>query len=342
MTFGSTKLSRMLFAGFWLARFSSAAIDEQLPEPGLLGPVTNGPAVFQLHRVAYTNFSQVPPGSPLLPQPVSYYFATNGLFKSYLPGTLNHIIWTNFIAHTNGRSTVVWSERTHPTDWPAHPPIVKWNPKSLIHGWRGFTAISPCWEGEGWSGQVPVTALTRRHGYARGHGMGEDGFSPKNEGKKIWFVTANNELVTVKVRSQIIRIGGSPERRDYTIFVFDRDLPAGIEPMGVASITNVFARYASLQGAPAPFFYTEQGGHVSAQIPGFTVPTWKQGDSGSPDMLPLPGELVFLGGRSTTGPTPGMQADMDDLSRRENLNPKRYQMRWVDLSSYPKLAQIRP
>ena len=74
---------------------------------------------------------------------------------------------------------------------------------------------------------------------------------------------------------------------------------------------------------------------MSAEIPGFTVPTWMAGDSGSPVMLPLPGELVFVGGRSTTGPTTQMQADMDELCRQQQLDPKRYQMRWADLSRFP-------
>jgi hypothetical protein len=70
------------------------------------------------------------------------------------------------------------------------------------------------------------------------------------------------------------------------------------------------------------------------------VQTWKAGDSGSPDILPLPGELVFVGGRSTTGPTPEMQADMDELCRLQKLDPKRYQMRWVDLSRFPDYGML--
>jgi hypothetical protein len=58
-------------------------------------------------------------------------------------------------------------------------------------------------------------------------------------------------------------------------------------------------------------------------------------------MLPLPGELVFYGGRSTTGPTPEMQADMDELCRLQKLDPRRYQMRWADLSKFPDYAVRR-
>jgi len=45
----------------------------------------------------------------------------------------------------------------------------------------------------------------------------------------------------------------------------------------------------------------------------------------------LPGELVFFSGRSTSGPTHEMQADMDELCQLEGLNPAKYQLRWVDL-----------
>ena len=89
-------------------------------------------------------------------------------------------------------------------------------------------------------------------------------------------------------------------------------------------------------GGSCLVFKSEQLGHVSAEVPGFTYNTWKGGDSGSPDLLPLPGELVFFGGRSTSPPSAAMQADMDELSRQEGLRPKAYQLQWVDLSKYPK------
>ena len=77
-----------------------------------------------------------------------------------------------------------------------------------------------------------------------------------------------------------------------------------------------------------------QGGVVSAGIPGWTIPE-RGGDSGSPIMLPLPGELVFFMGQTTSPPSPGMQADMDMLSRKAGLDPAAYQMQWLDLDKYP-------
>lgn len=302
-----------------------------------LGRMTSGPAVFAIHRVWVTNLvpgQVVGTNQPPVPAATNIVATTNASFELYLPGTLNHLIWTNFIATTNGRSTLIWSTRTHPPDWPTNPATVKWNPQSLLWGRRGMTAICPSWEGQVWPGQVPITALTRRHGYARGHSMGPDGISTNQLGKKVWFLTTDNQLVEVKVIGGIVRThqGG---RGDYTVMLFDRDLPATIETPRVASVTNVLARYPMLSGAPWPFFKTEQRGHVSADVPGFTVETWKGGDSGSPNLLPLPGELVFVGGRSTSGPSPEMQADMDELCRRHKLDPAKYQMEWADLSAFP-------
>jgi hypothetical protein len=100
-------------------------------------------------------------------------------------------------------------------------------------------------------------------------------------------------------------------------------------------MTNLFAKYANCPRAPWPLFETEQSGRVSAGLPGLSVNTWKGGDSGSPNMLPLPGELVFYSGRSTSGPSPEMQADMDALCAQEGLPAARYQLQWVDLSAFP-------
>jgi hypothetical protein len=127
------------------------------------------------------------------------------------------------------------------------------------------------------------------------------------------------------------------DKRDYTILLFDRDLPDSIMPMRVVSMTDLKAHYDTLAEGPCPLFMTEQSGNVSAQVPAFTLNIWKGGDSGSPNMLPMPGELVFYGGRSTSGPSAEMQADMDELCRRADLDPSRYQMQWGDLSSFAGL-----
>jgi hypothetical protein len=269
---------------------------------------------------------------------VTVVMQTNKVFDHLLTESLNYAVWTNFIAHTNGRNTAVWSVRSFPVGWPARPPIVEWNTSSLVWGMKGLTALSPCWEGQGNPGQVPITALTRRHGYTRGHSMGADRIGTILAGKKVWFVTSQNILITVTVKREIVRTAET-SGRDYTIVLFSSDLPETIEPMRVLTPKEVFevpqCRYAYITGGPCPIFKTEQGGSVSADVPGFTLNTLKGGDSGSPNMLPLPGELVFFDGRTTSGPSPEMQADMDKLCRREGLDPGKYQLQWVDLSPYP-------
>jgi hypothetical protein len=282
----------------------------------ILGWSTNGPAVFAIQLSSPTNS------------------LTNTVFDHYLPESLHNLVWTNFVTHTNGRSVAIWSLRSHPTGWPTTAPIVAWNTNCLMWGMKGLTALSPCWEEEGSSGQVPVTALTRRHGYTRGHGMGAEGFTTNHTGNKVWFLTTNNTVVQTTVLRAVVRTWGG-SKRDYTVLLFSDDLPISIEPIRVIEMTNVLAQYASCAGAPRPIFLTEQLGNVSASVPGFTVETWKGGDSGSPNMLPLPNELVFFGGRSTAGPSAEMQADIDALCVKQGLNKNNYQLQWVDLSGYP-------
>jgi hypothetical protein len=199
---------------------------------------------------------------------------------------------------------------------------------------KGVTALSPCWQVESGIGQVPVTALTRRHAYARGHGMGPDGFNTNFAGKKIWFASTNNTVVEVTVIRDVVRTREN-SKLDYTILLLNRDLPPEIESLRVVASSNYYSKYPDSLPAPHPVFKTEQRGMVSTEVFGLKVDTWKAGDSGSPDMLPLPGELVFINGRSTSGACPEMQADMDQLCRLARLDPRKYQLKWVDLSAYP-------
>jgi hypothetical protein len=307
-----------------------------------IGWTTNGASILQNYRVVRDAARPLPTNNPALAtNPMTMNLratnltSTNQVFVGFLPESLNQLVWTNFIAHTNGRGLSIWSQRTRPPGWPTSAPVIRWNTNSLLWGMKGFTGLSPCWSGEGNPGQVPITLLTRRHGYARGHGMGAEGFSSASVGAKVWFLAADNSIVTRTVRREVVRAG---QHGDYTILLFDRDLPDTIQPLRVAPPAEVQARYISSArvGANCPIFKTEQGGQVSAEVPGFTVNARKGGDSGSPDLLPLPGELVFIGGRSTSGPGADMQADMDALSKMEGLNPDAYQLQWVDLSKYPR------
>ena len=200
-----------------------------------------------------------------------------------------------------------------------------------------MTAISPCWQDEGGTGQCPITALTRRHGYTRGHGMGPEGFTKIRDGRKIWFVSTNNEVIEVSVKGMFVRLHGEArdEAADYSIVLFNKDLPPSIEPMQVVQSAQLLTRFPLRYPASRFLLETEQGGHVSLQLPGFALATYKGGDSGSPDLLPLGNDLVFTGGRTTSGPTRTMQNDMDLLCRNAGIKPDKYQMQWVDLSAYP-------
>ena len=132
----------------------------------------------------------------------------------------------------------------------------------------------------------------------------------------------------------LIRGPDVPGQGDDSIILFDADLPAGIEPMRVADSAKVRRKYLFGDLSHKPVFMALQQGNVSAGVAGWTVPI-RGGDSGAPIMLPLPGELVFFGGISTSPPSAAMQADMDSLSRKAGLDPRRYQMQWVNLDGYP-------
>jgi len=289
----------------------------------LLGWLTNGPAVYSRNSLVLTKEEEAKVNPLLLP------LRTN-LFVGFQESSMNHAVWTNFLCTTNGKTTPIWEERQHPAKWPAEPPKVRWNQQSLVWGLKGMTAMSPCWEND-----VPLTALTRRHVYGRGHGMGPQGSRTQYAGKKVWFLSAGNSLIEVRMKREVIRTYAGGGNGDYGIILLDRDLPACIEPMSVASQEVLAKKYSQRPDAPWIVFQSEQLGHINTGHPGLTVNAWKGGDSGSPDMVPLPGELVLFGGRGTSGPSSQMQADMDALSKLEGLDPKQYQLRWKDLSAYP-------
>lgn len=310
-----------------------------------LGLVTNGPAILRWQRITQSWTNERPAPHPVLAtNPYflklngSQYSWTNSVFQGFLPGSLSQVIWTNFLAITNGRDLKVWSEREMPQAW-TNVVVARWNTNSVIWGMKGLTALSPAWQVASASGQVPFTALTRRHAYARGHGLGAEGFHTDGAGRKVWFLTRDNVRVEAVFKRHVTHASvTNGVRLDYTIVIFDRDLPAGIDAMSVIALPDIQARYPTpVQGRwPHPIFQTEQAGYVSTGIAPLVVNTWKGGDSGSPNMIPLPGELVFFSGRSTSGPSRQMQEDMDELCRLEGLDPKRYQLHYPDLSKYPK------
>jgi hypothetical protein len=253
-------------------------------------------------------------------------------FAGFVAGSLAEAVWAGF--HTNGRSTNLWEFWQLPAGWPTNPPVLRWNTNSLIWGWKGMTAISQVCEGMGAFGQGQITALTPRHAYLRGHSMGPSGLHPEKIGRRVWFCTRDNQVIERKAQLLVVRGRDVLTQGDYSIVLFDADLPAAIEPMRVADSAKVWRKYLFGDLSHKPVFMTLQEGCVSARIAEWTVPI-RGGDSGAPVMLPLPGELVFFGGITTSPPSAEMQADMDMLSRRAGLDPRRYQMQWVNLDAYP-------
>ena len=255
-------------------------------------------------------------------------------FAGFVPGSLANAVWTGF--HTNGRSTNMWEFWQLPPGWPTNPPVLRWNTNNLMWGRKGMTAISQVIEGMGAFGQGAITLLTRRHGYVRGHGMGPSGMDLTRIGHRVWFCTRDNKLVERRIKLLLIR---SPEKggtNDYSIILFDADLPPSIEPMRVADSAKVWRKYIFGDLTHKPIFMALQEGRVTASIPGWTV-RYRGGDSGNPVMLPLPNELIFYDGLTTSPPSAQMQADMDMLSRKAHLDPRKYQMQWLNLDSYPDL-----
>jgi hypothetical protein len=238
-------------------------------------------------------------------------------------------VYNHWTSYTNGKTCNLWSSR--PTTDP--PTGLAWDGSCLLYGKTGFTAISQCSQFAP-RGQMPVTALTPRHGYTRGHGAGYPygyaGFNSGFNGSNVYFCTATGTLVTATVTNAYTRLN-TFENFDYTILVFSADLPSTIQPMEVSY---------SLPQSYSVIFNTTQGdsqhGYMSANNPPFWVynssnleqsadpdafppfnqhGTYFDGDSGSPVMLPTTDDvLVFLKGDSTTAPCGQMQTDMDALS----------------------------
>ena len=267
-----------------------------------------------------------------LPGSVRANLWLSNYFAGFVPGTLADAVWRGF--QTKGRSARIWECLQVPKGWPAKPPVLRWNPNNLMWGRKGMTAISQVWEGPGMVSQFAITALTRRHGYLLGHAMGPSGLHPEKVGRRIWFCTRDNQVIERKVQLFVTRCVVPGVERDYSIALFDADLPPGIEPMRVADPDKVRQKYLFLPLINKPVFEARQGGYVSADVPGWDIPA-RGGDSGSPKMLPLPDELVFLGGTTTSPPSAEMQEDIDMLSRTAGLDPSKYQMQWVNLDGYP-------
>ena len=169
-------------------------------------------------------------------------------FAGFVPGSLAEAIWAGF--HTNGRSTRIWEFWQLPPGWPNIPPVLRWNTNNLMWGRKGMTGFSQVNESMGGFGQGALTLLTRRHAYLRGHSMGANGLHPEKVGVRVWYCTLDNHVIERKVKLLLVRAQDPRSPGDYSIALFDADLPPEIEPMRVADAAKVERKYLLWRSKP--------------------------------------------------------------------------------------------
>jgi hypothetical protein len=260
------------------------------------------------------------------------------------PVSLRWVVWTNFIAHTNGRSIDLFATNIYVGR--GLPRILRWNTNSLIYGAEGFTAFTT---ESGYSGQYPGTMqgtlLTRRHAVFRGHGWmeGSSGIIRTNVATS-FFLTASNTTVAARSLASLGRLETvDGVRYDYAIILFDADVPDSITPVDAVLFDDYVVKYRDSTN-PSPRLTIQLCQHYKTTVdgdgPAFAHNAYVGGDSGAANLLPLPSaqgrpfRLAYISGRSTTGVTPRMLADIDRLSAWAGLSTNRYRPKLVDLSRY--------
>jgi hypothetical protein len=248
------------------------------------------------------------------------------IINSYNNDSIWSPFWSNFDRNLHYASNAVPAPTSSTLSWNANCPL---------NHFTGFTAVSQCnsfGNASGYygnAGQFPVTALTKRHGYLRGHGNGGN-----QVGQKVWFCTAYNQIVEMTVLKSMISSSyptNNQTANDYGLVLFSTDLPSTITPMLVAH---------SLRVNDAVEFSTHQGGTIDANALYFTPDMQSRppcnntynvdGDSGSPVCeLTTDGKLVFIHGDTTASPSDAMQSDMDYLCNQAGLNPADYKMQYA-------------
>jgi hypothetical protein len=200
-----------------------------------------------------------------------------------------------------------------------------------------------------------MTALTRRHVYYRGHDAGETDVVKSNWwGKSVWFCTSNNVVVTGTITFGITRRQGAwnegDEWKDYSIMMLSEDLPDTITPMtafsysftnaglvnGISTFADTLTPIYPVCSAPRPYVTIKQNGYLFTGIQPL-IGNWTWGDSGGPWMLPIPGQLIFVYGATTSGANANMQSDIDTLTTLAGADTNNYQIQFIDWSSYPQL-----
>jgi hypothetical protein len=257
--------------------------------------------------------------------------------------TLPEVIWTNFVRLTNGRSPRLMSERAATPGWPTHGGRAVRNPQSFVAGVRGVTgwssgAFSP-WAPNHLDMQAPATVVTRRHALGCGHCAGAPSTLTTNyNGRRMFFVTTNNQIIARTLAARITRLHFTNNVRvDYSVYLFNEDLPDSIEPVRVMIQSEFNTKTRAQDVWTWPLMGRCQHGYVGSTR-----------SAGHP--MAVPGDSGHYSGFVLNGPQglewvallpvlPGYeyQRDLDELSRWADLDPADYQMQWFDLSGFPDL-----
>jgi hypothetical protein len=294
-------------------------------------------SAYDLNRVHATVFS-------------AFYSTNTPDVALYVLDDLRWAMWTNFIRQTStisGINNIYEAAHTHPTGWPnAHDPDVAWHANCFLYHYRGFTGISMCNAKELWSdGETdinvpPITALTDRIGYLRGHGIAgprglhvpSPGYTDDWNGTNIWFCDASNNVVKDVIAGAYVGCpydcGETNPDWDFTLVFFETNL----NDIGVSPIPFVAAPPVNPEAPYHICFKKTQNNTFDTGVPGFEVSDWggENGNSGGPLLLPLPsGDLAFIGGITTvqmTGQaTNNIQTALTNLFDYFSANPSLYQ-----------------
>jgi hypothetical protein len=291
-------------------------------------------------------------------------FSTNVSTVWLAPVVTNSLafsIWTNVQARCRGKSSnrFIDADRAFTPDGSNAPPL-HYDTNSALWGWRGMTAVmaynSYQAKYQYWPWRQPWTLVTRRHAYSAGH-QGQvcpPDVVATNWGLcNIWYLSADNVMHKVKIQSAIsttcfnTNFPRSAWLGDMAVCQFDRDLPASIETMPVVKSpdTKTWSYSGRLRlimdvhqpdpcSAWVPVFLTDQHAVLWMTAAGIwpSWPWWKGGDSGSPQLIPMPdGRLVLQGGTSGTVNSIVMQEFVDKLCLATGLDTNRYRIETVEL-----------
>jgi hypothetical protein len=208
-------------------------------------------------------------------------------FESYETGTLAAALWDHYTANTNGKVSQMWSSRTIGS--------ATWNANTLAKLGTNYTGLAYGWQGQSAAGIPPVTAISRRLAYTRGHGMGATGTNSANATKQIWFLTAANATITNTITEQVTSAGYG---EDWTIFVLANALPETIAPVALVSPATLATKRPP-SGGPHPILFTTQSGTAYSGRDSW-VGSLNPGDSGNPRMIFPGGQLAMFAGTTTS------------------------------------------